>query len=63
MRLMTVISRRRSSCLSGPSFTQGWIEYASRADFFSIIFPAKPKVRDVTYPTEYGVTLPGRIHS
>ena len=49
--------------LSGPSFAQGWIEYASRADFFSVNFPGQPTVRDITYATEYGLTLPGRVHS
>ena len=49
--------------ISTPSFGQEWIEYASRADFFSVNFPGQPKVQDITYPTEYGITLPGRVHS
>ena len=40
-----------------------WIEYVSRADRFTVNFPAEPQVRDITYPTEYGITLPGRVHS
>ena len=49
--------------ISGPSFAQEWIEYASRADFFSVNFPGEPKVRDITYHTEYSITLPGRVYS
>jgi hypothetical protein len=62
MRLMTLISAAFVLSISGPSFAQGWIEYASRADLFSVNFPGEPKVRDITYPTEYGITLPGRVH-
>ena len=50
-------------CLSAPSFAQEWIEYTSRADFFTVNFPADPMVREITYTTEYGVRLPGRVHS
>ena len=39
------------------------MEYASRADFFSVNFPGEPTVRDVTYTTEYRITIPGRVHS
>lgn len=46
--------------MSGPSFAQEWIQYASRTDFFGVNFPAEPKVQDMTYATEYGITLPGR---
>ena len=45
-----------------PSFAQEWIEYYSRADFFLVNLPGEPKVRDITYATEFGVTLPGHIH-
>jgi hypothetical protein len=49
--------------LSGASSAQEWIEYASRADLFTVNFPAQPTVREITYPTEYGLTIPGRVHS
>ena len=62
MRLIPLIAAA-IALLSGPSIAQGWIEYASRADFFSVNFPGEPKVRDITYTTEYGITLPGRVHS
>lgn len=50
-------------CLSGSSFAQEWIEYVSREDFFTVNFPAQPTVREIAYPTEYGITIPGRVHS
>ncbi len=49
--------------LSAPSFAQEWVEYSSRADFFSVNFPGEPTVRDITYTSEYGAMLPGRVYS
>jgi hypothetical protein len=47
---------------SGPS-AQGWIEYASRADFFSVNFPGQPQVQNITYLSEYGANYPARVYS
>ncbi len=63
MRLIPLVSAVFALSVSGPAFAQGWIEYASRTDFFTVNFPGEPTVRDITYPTEYRGTLPGRIHS
>jgi hypothetical protein len=41
----------------------GWLEYTSREDFFIVNFPGEPTVRDITYPTEYGITVPARVYS
>jgi len=49
--------------LSAPSFAQEWLEYSSRNDFFSVNFPGEPTVRDITYTSEYGAMLPGRVYS
>lgn len=62
MRLISLIATALVLCASGPSSAQSWIEYASRADFFSVNFPGEPKVRDITYTTEYDITLPGRVY-
>ena len=48
--------------MSGPSAAQEWIEYYSRADFFLVNFPSQPKVQDITWRTEFGLTLPGHFH-
>ena len=47
------------------SFSQGytWTEYVSRQDHFSISFPGDPSIEEVTFPTEYRITLPGRVYS
>ena len=42
---------------------QEWVEYASRSDRFTVNFPAQPTVSDITYPTEYGITLAGHVHA
>ena len=62
MRLIPIAAAAFVLCLSGPSFAQEWNRYVSRTDFFTVNFPAQPTVRDITYPTEYGITLPGRVH-
>lgn len=51
--------------LSAPSFGQvfAWTEYASRQDYFRVSFPGEPSVEEITYPTEYRITLPGRVYS
>jgi len=50
--------------LSGPTFAQGfsWTQYLSRDDYFSVSFPGEPTVEEITYPTEYRITLPGRVY-
>ena len=50
-------------CVRRPSFAQEWIQYASKADLFGVNFPVEPKVQDITYATEYEITLPGRVYS
>lgn len=63
MRLMPLVPAALLLVMSGPSFAQNWTEFASRADFFSVNFPGEPKVREITYTTEYDITLPGRVYS
>ena len=46
-----------------PSFAQEWIQYASKADLFGVNFPSEPKVQDIAYATEFGITLPGHVYS
>ena len=63
MRLVPLMSAALALCVSGPAFAQGWTEFVSRADFFSVSFPGEPEVQEITYPTEYRITLPGRVYS
>lgn len=63
MRRILVVTAALILVMSAPSFAEEWIQYASRTDFFSVNFPGEPKVQDITYTTEYGITLPGRVYS
>ena len=63
MRPVLIIAAALSLFISGVSFAQEWVEYASQPDFFSVNFPTPPKVENISYTTEYGVTLPGRVYS
>jgi hypothetical protein len=63
MRLIPLAPAALILCISAPAAAQDWIEYTSRADFFTVNFPAQPKVRDITYTTEYRIDLPERVHS
>ena len=46
-------------------FAQGQeaITYTSKTDYFQIDFPTEPKVQEITYSTEYRITLPGRVYT
>ena len=48
--------------MPGRSFAQ-WIDYTSKTDFFYVNFPAEPKVKDIDFATQYGITLPGHVYS
>lgn len=63
MRLTAVIPAALLLVVSSPGFGQEWAEYNSRQDFFSVNFPAEPTIREMTYESEYGLTLPGRVYS
>jgi len=63
MRLIPLVPAALILCMSGPSAAQDWVEYSSRADSFTVNFPGQPTVRDITYTTEFGITIPGHVHS
>ena len=48
---------------SGPALSQAWIEFTSSVDDFRIHTPGEFEVEEITYPSEYGITLPGRVYS
>ena len=63
MRRISILTAALILFMSGPSFGQEWIQYASRADLFGVNFPSEPKVQDIAYATEFDITLPGHIYS
>ena len=48
---------------AAPAQSQEWGLYLSADDLFSIDFPGEPSVRETTYETEYGITLPARAYT
>lgn len=62
MRLIPLMTAAFIVC-SGPAFAQEWTDYVSKQDFFSISFPGQPTVQEITYPTEYRITLPARVYT
>ena len=60
MRLTKLVPALLALCLAVPALAQGWIEYVSRDQFFSVNLPVQPVVTDFTFVSEYGVTLNGK---
>ena len=63
MRLTLLISAAFVLSISGSSFAQEWIDFASRDDRFTCNFPSQPKMTTTTYRSEYGADLPARVYS
>lgn len=63
MRLGPVVAAAFILSISGPAFTQGWVEFASREDRFTCNFPVQPKVTQITFKSQFGADLPARVYS
>ena len=63
MRLISAAVVACSVLIPASPLAQGWIEYASRTDFFTINFPGEPTLKDTIYRTQYSITLPARVYS
>jgi len=48
---------------AGPADAQSWKEYAYPTDFFSVAFPADPKVEATTYRAADGRPVEARVYS
>jgi hypothetical protein len=46
----------------GPCLAQEWVQYASKADLFAVNFPSEPTSQAITYTSEFGIPLPGRVY-
>jgi hypothetical protein len=49
--------------LSTAVYAAEWSEYSFTQDFFMATFPEKPKVEDIVWKSEYGVTYPARLYT
>jgi len=63
MRSISLASVTLILAIAVPSFAQEWRDYTNQGDFFGINFPSEPKVRDITYRTQYGLMLPGHVYT
>jgi hypothetical protein len=63
MRVISLIATVLVLFISVPSFAQEWIEYESKTDFFAVNLPDQPGVKNITFMTEYGHVLPGRVYT
>jgi hypothetical protein len=50
-------------CVAAVAVAQSWKEYAYPADFFSVAFPAEPKVETVSWPSADGRRVEARLYS
>lgn len=48
---------------STPAFAQEWTDFLSTDDRFSINMPGQPKVETMTWVSEFGLSLPGRVYT
>jgi hypothetical protein len=49
--------------VSTVTYAAEWAEYTFTDDFFMATFPEKPKVEEITWKSEYGVTYPARVYT
>ena len=63
MRFIIIRAAVLGLLLATTASAQEWIEYSNRSDFFAINFPGEPKAKDITYVTEYAITLPAHVYS
>jgi len=63
MRLNPVAVAALVFCMAGSTFAQGWTEFESREDRFSIVFPGQPQITETMFTSEFGAELPARVYS
>jgi hypothetical protein len=63
MRLSALVPAALILSMPTAALAQDWTEFVSKQDYFSVSFPGQPAVREITYPTEYRITLPGRVYA
>src|SRR5438067_1734542 len=63
MRLTPLISTAVLLSVSAPLFAQEWVEFASREDRFTCLFPVQPKVTETKYLSQHEANLPARVYT
>ena len=62
MRVIRIVPAAFVLFVATPALAQEWVEYQSQQDLFAVNFPVQPEVREIAYPSEYGVNLPSRVY-
>ena len=63
IRLMFLVATALLLSGSVLAFAQEWIEFASREERLTCLFPTQPKVTETAWASEYGAILPARVYS
>jgi hypothetical protein len=63
MPLTPIISVAVVLSVGAPVFAQEWMEFASREDRFTCLFPTAPAVKETTYLSQHEANLPARVYS
>ncbi|HTN69641.1 MAG TPA: hypothetical protein VMO00_00970 [Methylomirabilota bacterium] len=64
MRLTKLITTALALFVAAvPLFAQEWVEFASREDRFTCLFPTQPKVTETTYLSQHEANLPARVYT
>ena len=63
IRFMFLVSAGLMLCGSVFAFAQEWIEFASREERLTCLFPTQPKITETAWTSEYGAILPARVYS
>jgi hypothetical protein len=63
IRLMFLVAAALMLSGSVLAFAQEWIEFASREERLTCLFPTQPKVTETAWTSEFGAILPARIYS
>jgi hypothetical protein len=63
VRLTVFISAFLIFIVALPAFAQEWIEFASREERITCVFPVQPKITETTWLSEFGTVLPARVYT
>ena len=63
MRRIPLIATVWVLLISATAFAQEWIEFASRDDRFTCLFPSQPKITETTYLSPHEADLPARVYT
>src|SRR3954451_22346731 len=63
MRRISITTAALILITCAPSFGDEWIQFVGQTDFFAVNFPRDPRVQEMSYPSEFGISLPAHVYS